>query len=442
MISLVALENLVKENEERVNIQKRQLADHESGHNRLSRVSLASTESNLEKATDDLLKYSTMLAELLEQDRAEVEEKERLEAAIQRKKYFENQHIRIQDNTQRPNDQKLEAMRIIDELPSEVGFEDEDLFKIAAKAIELNITNHNDLAEKLTTINKEFKSLVKNVKDPGISELGMLDFQIPIIILHFSVLYSNIIEVLEENRQDRIEKLQKRAAAERALANTKRLIQAVKQTKEVPIEEKIEEKKVEESLKGESSENVSTAEIEKIEEPEEEEEKESLEEIEARKLEESKLEEIFKEIEFKEKSKHLFRGFPKYEDWWIHEMWSSHQAYFALYKWKEIINNLCVTNKQKLAWSGIFDSWIFVKKMLNVKSELAFEYNLAFDKLIKKYAELEEELADDNLASMEMIIKEITKKENFGSFKPNHKLVTPYLEFKRVELEDDKKKKN
>ena len=36
-----------------------------------------------------------------------------------------------------------------------------------------------------------------------------------------------------------------------------------------------------------------------------------------------------------------FAGFPKYQDWWIRELWSSHQAYFALFKWKDIINNLC-----------------------------------------------------------------------------------------------------
>jgi len=426
MISLVALENLVKENEERVNIQKRQLSEHESGETRMSRVALASTESNLEKATEDLTKYNAMLAELLEQDRAEIEEKERLEAAIQRKKYFENQHIRIQDNTELPSDQKIEAMHIIDELPSEVFFEDDDLFKVAATSIELNIRNHNDLAEQLTTIDKEFKAMIKVVKDKEVSDLGMLNFQIPIIVLHFSVLLANIKEVLEEKRDARIQRAQKQVTAEHALEESKKAAEKAR----VALEKSQNKKK---------DENPDSSE-ENGEETQED-EGESAEEKAEREASEKKLEEILKAIEIKEKQQTLFRGFPKYEDWWVHEMWGSHQAYFALYKWKAIINDLCQTNKQKKAWSGIFDSWIFVKKMLDVKSELAFEYNFAFDTLIKKYAELEEELSDANLASMEMIIKEITKKENFGSFKPNHRLVTPYLEFKRIQLEEKKEDK-
>ena len=335
MISLVALENLVKENEERVNIQKRQLSEHESGETRMSRVALASTESNLEKATEDLTKYNAMLAELLEQDRAEIEEKERLEAAIQRKKYFENQHIRIQDNTELPSDQKIEAMHIIDELPSEVFFEDDDLFKVAATSIELNIRNHNDLAEQLTTIDKEFKAMIKVVKDKEVSDLGMLNFQIPIIVLHFSVLLANIKEVLEEKRDARIQRAQKQVTAEHALEESKKAAEKAR----VALEKSQNKKK---------DENPDSSE-ENGEETQED-EGESAEEKAEREASEKKLEEILKAIEIKEKQQTLFRGFPKYEDWWVHEMWGSHQAYFALYKWKAIINDLCQNAKENIEW--------------------------------------------------------------------------------------------
>ena len=49
-----------------------------------------------------------MYEELLKQDLKELEEKEKLEEAIKRKKYFENQNLRIKNNNQRSDDQKLE----------------------------------------------------------------------------------------------------------------------------------------------------------------------------------------------------------------------------------------------------------------------------------------------------------------------------------------------
>jgi hypothetical protein len=129
-----------------------------------------------------------------------------------------------------------------------------------------------------------------------------------------------------------------------------------------------------------------------------------------------------------------FRGFPKYEDWWIDELWSSHQAYFALFKWKSIISNLCITKEQKNTWSNIFDEWLFVKKLLNDKGSLAFDFHFAFDSLLTKHAELEEELIDKNLLAMESIIKEITKKEDFTKVRKNHNISTSYLAFKRNKL--------
>ncbi len=294
MNSIIALEDLIKQNEARVKLQQRQLADHEAGVQKLSRVGKASAETNLDAANELVTKYKGMLEELQKHDIEELEEKQRLEAAIKRKKYFDNQSSRIESHSKASEDEKLEAMMIMDELPAEVNFEDKEKFVIASKSIELSITNHKELFEKLSTIRQDFENLTKNENEANITDLGMLNLQIPILVLHFFILLTNIKENID---------------------------------------------------------------------------KENLAKKEAQKKKDSKEE--IKEVHFV--------GFPKYEDWWIHELWGSHQAYFALYKWKSIINNLCATKDQKRAWSDIFDNWIFIKKMLNVKGELAFDFSYAFD---------------------------------------------------------------
>lgn len=339
MNSVIALEELIKEEESRAALLQKQLTNHESGENKLSRLALASTESTLEETQEKLTKHKAMYEELMKQDLKELEEKEKLEEAIRRKKYFENQNTRIKNNNERADDQKLEAMMILDELPEEVNFEDDELFEIAQKSLELNLKDHKELKDELSVIRKDFQSHLKNCKDEKLSEIELLNFRIPILVLHFSVLLKNI-----ENNF-------------------------------VPKD-------------GEEN---------------------------------------------KEKTK-KFTGFPRYEDWWIQELWSSHQAYFALFKFKAIIMNLCKTGEQKRSWSKIFDNWIFVKKILTDKGALAHDYHFALDALLHKYARLDEELESKNLESMETIIKKITKKEDFTKMARNHSLITPYLKFKKEKL--------
>jgi hypothetical protein len=139
-----------------------------------------------------------------------------------------------------------------------------------------------------------------------------------------------------------------------------------------------------------------------------------------------------------------FKGLPKFQDWWINEFWYNHQAYFALFKWKNIISSLCITAEQKRAWHVIFSNWVFIKKVLNKKGKLGFEYNFAFDTLMKNHANFEEEVELENLETMESIIQNITAQEDFTSYKTNHSLITPYLQFKRSklnlpEIEENKK---
>ena len=129
-----------------------------------------------------------------------------------------------------------------------------------------------------------------------------------------------------------------------------------------------------------------------------------------------------------------FKGLPKFEDWWIHELWKSHQAYMGLFKWKKIILNLCITSEQKRAFEVIFKNWILVKKLLNVKGGYAYFYNYAFDEMISKYAELEDEYEEKNLKSMEKIVQTLTINEDFTTVSSDHTIETPYMKFKLEKL--------
>lgn len=329
MKSIIALETLIKECEERINLERRQISENESGARKMSRLAQASTEAKLEETIEKLAKYKTQLAELLAQDQIKLEEKERIEAAIERKKYFDNQNMRLQNNMEINADQKVEAALILDELPNEVCFEDQAIIDIATQSLELNISSHIQINEKLLEVKREFQAITQKNKESNLKEIGLLQVRIPILIVQFYALIESI--------------------------------------------------------------------------------KESI----------------------KEENKPEFVGLPKYEDWWITELWISHQAYFALYKWKNIITNICLTHKQKRAWSKIFDMWLDIKKILNDKGEVAFEFNFAFDALIQKHVNLEEELVTNNLVSMETIIKRITQNEDFTTVKKCHQIITPYLQFKR-----------
>lgn len=151
------------------------------------------------------------------------------------------------------------------------------------------------------------------------------------------------------------------------------------------------------------------------------------------------LKNIRENIEESKLEKYKFKGLPKFEDWWIHEMWTSHQAYMGLFKWKQIILDLCISSEQKRAFEVIFKNWILVKKMLNVKGVFAYFYNYAFDKMIFKYAELESEEDEANLNTMKIIVEKLTKQENFFSVSDSHNIVTPYMKFKiEKEMENNK----
>ncbi|MGB9801919.1 MAG: hypothetical protein ACPLSX_03050, partial [Arcobacter sp.] len=409
-----ALEALIAENEKKIALQKQQLKNHEAGINKLSRMGIASSENALEISTELVEKYKKMLEKLQTIEGKELEEKEKLVFLAERKKYFDAQPSRIKLNVEQSNDKKLEVLRIIEELPVDVNFEDKELFEIATKSLELGLSDLNDISNKLEDIKNEFKAIKDQIDEKDIQELATIDFFLPIVVLHFYVLSSNIIDNIEFDN-------------ERALQKKETLVNEINKKRE-DFTNSLKEK--EELLKQkQSEENSDKEEIKNLE---------SI--IKSLNNELNKL----KEIKIPEVKLKTFSGFPKYQDWWIRELWVSHQAYFALFKWKEIISNLCATTEQKKAWSIIFDRWVFIKKLLNDKGKLAYDYHFAFDSLMSTYGEIEEELEIKNIESMEMIINQITKKEDFSKNVGFHNINTSYLQFKmdKLKSKDDGKDEN
>ncbi|HIP12078.1 MAG TPA: hypothetical protein EYG73_05075 [Arcobacter sp.] len=125
-----------------------------------------------------------------------------------------------------------------------------------------------------------------------------------------------------------------------------------------------------------------------------------------------------------------YKGLPKFEDWWIEELFKNHQAYFGLFKWKSIIEGLCQTKQQKIIWHKVFSNWLMIKKILSNKEENSFDYNFIFDKLVEKFVRLEEELDEKNIQSMEKIVNNITSKEDFTKTKEEHDTHTLYYKWK------------
>lgn len=117
-------------------------------------MAIASSENALEISTELVEKYKKMLEKLQTIEGKELEEKEKLVFLAERKKYFDAQPSRIKLNVEQSNDKKLEVLRIIEELPIDVNFEDKELFEIATKSLELGLGDLNDISNKLEDIKK------------------------------------------------------------------------------------------------------------------------------------------------------------------------------------------------------------------------------------------------------------------------------------------------
>ncbi|MGB3751618.1 MAG: hypothetical protein WA945_08615 [Arcobacteraceae bacterium] len=338
--------NIIEELEQKIKISKasivvaqKQLSEHIEGTHKLSIMSVASTELSMEKSLFLLGKYTKKLKKLKKQDFSELEANEKSKAFIVKNNYFKYQIQRIKHDKTKTPIEIQNALSVLCDIPEKMKFEDLDLFTIGHKSAELYLEIHSELDDELIEIKSEFLDLVKNHFNEINSELKLLNYRIPIIILQLRILVKNIKENIDENTLNR--------------------------------------KK--------------------------------------------------------------FTGLPKFEDWWIQELWTSHQAYMGLYKWKKIILSLCITTEQKKAFEIIFKNWILVKKILNVKGSIAYFYNFAFDEMIFKYAELEDEHDEKNLSSMKSIVKKLTENENFITVSDDHNILTPYMKFKiEKKIEKDK----
>jgi len=122
--------------------------------------------------------------------------------------------------------------------------------------------------------------------------------------------------------------------------------------------------------------------------------------------------------------------FPKYQDWWISEIWSNENAYFAVYQWKNNITELAPTENLKKAWDIIFNNWIFVKSLLSEKSNVAYEYQYIFDSLLYQYAKLESEIDEELILNSQKELEQFIRNENLLGVMPNHHVITPYVEYK------------
>ena len=330
---IIALEEMIKDNENIIKSIKKQLSNHESGSSRLTYMGKASAETNLENAQEQLLRNQIKLKELLSQDQTKLEEKEKIREAVERKNYLKYQKVRLKRDITRSNDEKIEAMLILDELNQNTYLEDEELFEIAEKSLSLHLTVHIELEKKFNEIKQDFETEIQDISDENLGELSSVNFRLILSILHLHILFTNIQENIEEDN--------------------------------LPA----------------------------------------------------------------------FRGFPKFEDWWIVELWTNHHAYYALYKWKGIISKQCITDDQKRAWELIFSNWIALKKMLSGKKTLGYHYNYAFDTVMRKYSGLEEELATNSLVSMSELTQKIIAKEDFSVVSKDQKIITDYVLFKRSKLD-------
>ena len=116
MNAIIAVQDLIVQNQRRIKILKQQLRNHESGVIKLSPMSEASVELGLEKSQDVLEKNEIILKELQKKGLVEIEKEQSIKEAIIRRNYYKYQKVRLKRDLVMSNDQKLEAMLIIDEL--------------------------------------------------------------------------------------------------------------------------------------------------------------------------------------------------------------------------------------------------------------------------------------------------------------------------------------
>lgn len=334
METLQDVENIIDQTTKRIALFGTKLKDHESGVERMSAMAKVSTETKLEEAINTLQVYESKREELLKLD---AQERENLENEARLKElelYGKNQRNRFLSNVELPQEVRNEVLKILDELPQNIIFMDEELIDLAERTLLLNLREVDEHLKSIKNIKADFDILFKGINTNNIKDIEFINNQILSLVLQFHTLVDNIAQ------------------------------------------------------------------------------------------------------EFENEGK-VFNGLPKYEDWWVEELWHSHLAYFSLIKWKKSIKKYCYTKLQKKSWNIIFANWLTIKDVMNSYGESGFEYQFAFDKLILKYARLNEETIDKNLINIEKFIAIETKKEDFNIKYAKHNAITSYLVYKRLKEQKD-----
>ena len=72
MNAIIAVQDLIRQNQKRIKILQQQLDDHNSGKSKLSIMGVASTENGIEKSQEALEKNQMILNELMKHDIQEI----------------------------------------------------------------------------------------------------------------------------------------------------------------------------------------------------------------------------------------------------------------------------------------------------------------------------------------------------------------------------------
>lgn len=340
-ISIYALEKLIAKYEENVANASKQLRDVESGKIQLSPLKLASVENTMEHSQTELTKYKEIYDAIPEKEKDKYRELQKLQDALAKQSYYKLQKIRLKRSSNIDRNQKLEAMMVIDELPDEVHFDDQQLVEVSQEIIKYNVREVSEVLSLINELTQEFINTKDKIKDnEDLKSHVFLDQYIPVVVMYFKILFEDIKNSIEEYNE----------------------------------------------LASQS------------------------------------------ESEMQQKA---FNGFPKYEDWWINELFKNHHAYFSLFQWKTIIEDMCLTDHQKIIWEKLFDSWVAVKQILNTKEENSFDYNLIFDDMLEKHAEFYEELDSEKLESMAKQVKGLVANTDFLKPSKKHETVTVYAQWKQ-----------
>lgn len=209
MKTIIAIESLIKDYEEKIKFHKKQLADHESGENRLTLVVQASTEENIIKLGLLLDKNKKLLVDLKNTQRENQERKKKIATLIEKSKKYEN-NIEINEKEIFLTDKQLYLNEIYDEIYPSSKLKIDEISTLIYKSMENYCEIGSEFRVTLEDIIKDFDKLTKGKTKTDILDFEDIKFRIIVFIGKLSVLHDSIInsiiqkDEIEEDQQDKI----------------------------------------------------------------------------------------------------------------------------------------------------------------------------------------------------------------------------------------------